>query len=145
MPEKDAMDLVMDDSRGPANIPLPIIQFVTQLVDTRTGKFETMLARHIKSEESQIAALTAQITALSAQLSVFLAKQEQIEKAFLETDHGTPDFAGHYTDHRVRKKFGEFVTNAKNNAIMKIIEYLSVGAVVAIGVMAWKALLAGPQ
>lgn len=126
------------------SVQLHIIKYIDDKLATHQTEVQRIIDRHTKDEMARFSDIVARIDRnnemsaerhdeLVKQLSKHLEKTEAMEEAFLHDEDGARDFLGHHDDHRNRKKFGDWLAKAKDNALTKIIEYVSVAIVVWIG------------
>jgi len=121
-----------EDRRAPEGVIIAVMNHVQETLDRHTAKMDTKFDH-----------VNARIDNLIESISSYMDKQEDIEKAFLKTHDGRPDFHGHFYDHDHRRQLGIWWDGVKDKAITKLIEW---GVVVTVGWIAinlWDAFLKG--
>lgn len=131
---------------APGGIPPEVVAYIDARISREIGAIHGMLREHIIEEtraldviramiERNAAASEARHEMLMQKLSAHQIRTEAIEQAFLDNQHGEPDFFGHRSDHSTRANVGRWWDGVKStvasNAIMAVMG----------GLVTWVALI----
>lgn len=121
------------DRRAPEGVIIAVMNHVQETLDKHTVKMDEKFS-HVNSR----------LDNLMQSINSYMAKQEDIEVAFLKTKDGKPDYHGHFYDHDHRKQVAEWWGTVKDKAIVKLAEWVAVGVAGWIMYTLWEAFLKGP-
>lgn len=136
--------------------PLHIINYVEGRVREHTEHVEKILRDHIAEEMLRFGEIRDSLEGsrkgsefrhaeLVAQITAYRDRVENLESAFIETDHGGLDVLGHRQDHSMRKTTAEWWDSVKKSSTTKVIEYSLVAVLAWAGIAMWNAFLKGPK
>lgn len=138
------------------SIPLHILNYVDERLETHTDKIYNLLADHVKEEMSRFDEIKDGIreseerqehrhSSLIQSITAYMQKQELIDLAFLADRHGQPDYQGHRSDHEYRKAAADWWQKVKGTVTIKVLEWASVGFFAWLMYVVWEAFLRGPH
>jgi hypothetical protein len=138
------------------SIQVHILNYVDDRLKEHTERIEKVFHDHTGDEMQRYGEILNKIDAGQADskkrhddvmkiLVNFNTKCKSVESAFLKKPDGTPDYEGHNYDHDKRKRVAEWRAKMKDSAVLKIVEWSSVGLTAWLLHTIWEATLKGPQ
>lgn len=110
---------------------LETLNRIEKKVDDNHVALTRRIDRHIEDEKVYLKSL--------------MDSNSSLEAAFLKSHDGKIDAEGHYHDHDTRRRIGDWVADARNRALLKVVEYGTLSFVLWFCYVAWKAFLKGPD
>lgn len=126
-------------------IPIHILNHIDQRLSEHAKTVDDRLEEIQSCLEASEQANSDRHTVLVDRITSVMGKYELMEAAFIKTEEGTPDFHGHWYDHISRKRFSDWLRDARNNAFSKVLEYVTIAILVWITLSAWETILKGPK
>ena len=112
------------------DIPSHILRHINEAIACHTDQANVEF-HEIKNELKDMReASEARHHTLIDQLAVILGRQALMDKAFITTLEGFPDYVGHHQFHLDKKTFKEALERIKFNAMSRLVEYLVIGMLI---------------
>lgn len=123
-----------EERRAPEGVILAVMNHVQETLEHHTERMDKKFDH-----------VDRRIEALITSINSYMAKQDEIDSAFLKHMDGKPDYSGHRNDHEVRKNVALWWQGVKDKTLTKIIEWASVAICGWLFYVIWDAFLKGPK